>query len=595
MANKAHTTSHSTGTAQASTRQLFLRLWRDWVWQHRFTLVPVFIFMAIVSASSGAYPMLIRLMFNALDSSGDGGGTAVLWQVPLLIIIVSIIRGVGLFILAKGVAVLVLRVTTSLQKAMTHHLIHADLLVVSAEAVGVLMSRITNDINLIREATIRLVNNLIRDSLTIVVLIGVMFWLDWLLTLVILGIYPMAMRPLINLGKRQRHFARHLQEQMGESLALLNETLKGSRMVRAYGLQEYECGRTARMFDWLYQHYLRIALGRARVDPVMEILGGFAIAGIVGLAAWRVLGGYVEIGNVAGFITSLLMMTRPVRALGTLNTVAQEAAAALVRVFALIDSKPRVTSPAKPIKLGTIKGGIRFKKVSFRYGAMPVIMDIDFDIKPGETVALVGPSGGGKTTLLNLIPRLYDPSAGVIELDGVDLRKLDLDALRNNTALVSQDSILFDDTIAVNIGFGRLDAAQTEIVAAAKAAAAHDFISALPNGYETRVGEEGSRLSGGQRQRIAIARAMLRDAPILLLDEPTSALDATTEAQIQTTLKTFAKGRTTIIVAHRLITTRHANRILVIHHGKIAEDGSHDSLMAKGGIYAGLCAAQQLV
>ena len=587
------TTKHDPA-GRTSTRALFQRLWRDWVWQHRILFVPVFIFMAIVSATSGAYPMLIRLVFNALDSGGDGS-TDVLWQVPLLIMIVSVVRGLGLFGVAKGVAVLVLRVTTTLQKAMTKHLIQADLVMVTSESVGVLMSRITNDINLIREATIRLANNLIRDMLTMAVLVSVMLWLDWILTLVVLGLYPLAMRPLVTIGKRQRRTARDLQQQMGESLALLNETLKGSRMVRAYGLQEYESNRTARMFDWLYQHYLKLALGRARVDPVLEILGGFAIAGIVGLAAWRVLSGYVEIGNVAGFITSLLMMTRPVRALGTLNTVVQEAAAALIRVFSLIDSKPKVTSPPKPTRLGRVKGGIRFDKVSFNYGDIAVIGDIDFDIKPGETVALVGPSGGGKTTLLNLIPRLYDPSRGVIRLDGVDLRQLDLAELRNSIALVSQDSILFDDSIATNISFGRLHATRDDIITAAKAAAAHDFIMELPKGYDTLVGEEGSRLSGGQRQRVAIARAMLRDAPILLLDEPTSALDANTEAQIQATLKTFAAGRTTIIVAHRLITTRHANRIMVIHHGRIVEQGSHDKLISNGGIYAGLCAAQQLL
>jgi subfamily B ATP-binding cassette protein MsbA len=278
--------------------------------------------------------------------------------------------------------------------------------------------------------------------------------------------------------------------------------------------------------------------------------------------------------------------------LGTLNTVLQEAGAALSRLYELLDTPAAVVSPSKPIVLNDIKGKLEFDKVSFRYGDAVTLDDISFTISPGQTLALVGPSGGGKSTIINLLPRLYDPASGVIRLDGHDLRELDLKQLRSVMALVSQDSLLFNDTVRANITFGQLDADDMAVHAAAEAAAADGFIRDLPEGYATVVGEEGNRLSGGQRQRIAIARAMLRDAPILLLDEPTSALDAATEKQIQGAMQTLAKGRTTLIVAHRLATVRHADYILVIDEGRVAEAGNHETLIAKAGIYADLCQSQ---
>ena len=363
-------------------------------------------------------------------------------------------------------------------------------------------------------------------------------------------------------------------------------------MIRAYGLEDYEKSRTGRMFDLLFQSQRILAFGRAKIDPILEVLGGIAIAGIVGFAGWRVLSGSLDIGHVAGFITALLMLAQPVRAIGTLNTILQEAGAALARLYILLDTPSHVSSPEQPEVLDQIKGRISLESVSFQYAEDITLSDITFSVEPGQTLALVGPSGGGKSTIINLIPRLYDPTEGNITLDDHNLRHLDLSDLRASMALVSQDSLLFNDTVANNIAFGRLDANQEDIQKAAKAAAADTFITALPDSYDTMVGEEGSRLSGGQRQRIAIARAMLRNAPILLLDEPTSALDSVTEEQIQNAMQILAKGRTTVIVAHRLATVRHADHILVIDGGKIVEQGNHEHLLAKGGVYANLYQSQ---
>ena len=443
-------------------------------------LLVIFAFMAVVSALSGAYPMLIQHVFNALNAMN----TDLVWQIPPLIIGIALIRGIAMYGLTRQVSLLALKVTMNIQKAMASHLILADLRQILAAPSGYFVSRLTNDVNLIREALVRLVSNLIRDSLTVLVLFGVMIWFDWLLTLMVLGVYPLAMRPIISIGRRQRQGSRELQEQMGQATALFQETIKGGRMIRAYGLEDYEHQRTSQMFAWLFKSHRMLALGRARIDPILEVLGGIAIAGIIGLAGWRVLSGNIDIGNVAGFITALLMLAQPVRALGTLNTVLQEAGAALSRLYELLDTPAAVVSPSKPIVLNDIKGKLEFDKVSFRYGDAVTLDDISFTISPGQTLALVGPSGGGKSTIINLLPRLYDPASGVIRLDGHDLRELDLKQLRSVMALVSQDSLLFNDTVRANITFGQLDADDMAVHAAAEAAARD-----LAAGVWDRVGE----------------------------------------------------------------------------------------------------------
>ena len=578
------------------SRTILLRLWRGWVRPYLGRLIAAFVLMAIVAGSASAYPLLTRYIFNAL---ADGRASEVIWLAPPAIVILALVKGLALFAQTVQVNALALRVTTDLQKDMARTLIEADLAVLSREPAGAFMSRIMNDLNLVREAAVRLANNLVRDLLTVIVLIGAMVWLDWLMAVVVLAVYPLAMQPIIRIGARQRRASGNLQEHMEEVTSLLAETLQGARMVKAYQLEAAETARTRTAFEGLYSRLVGLLTGRAKIDPILEVVGGLAVGGVVALAGWRVANGQLQVGDVIAFITTLILLVQPVRGIGTLNAVTQEALAAAERVLTLLDRPRLVADRPGAADLGDVKGDVTFDSVGFAYDTAaedgpPALAGVDFTARRGETVALVGPSGAGKSTVINLLPRFFDVTAGRISIDRTDIGSVTLDSLRRNVALVGQDAVLFDDTIAANIAFGRPDATHDEIVAAAKAAAAHDFITALDGGYEAQVGAMGNRLSGGQRQRISIARAMLKDAPILLLDEATAALDAESEQQVQAALARLQAGRTTLVVAHRLSTIRDADQILVMDGGGIVERGSHDELLAMKGLYARLVSLQSL-
>ena len=572
-------------------RDIIRRIWQGWIAGYLPRLITALLLMIVVAASASAYPLLTKYIFNGL---ADGRADEIIWLAPPVIILFALVKGAALFAQTVMVNALALRVSTDLQKDMAKTLIEADLQTITREPAGVFMSRIMNDLNLVREALVRLANNLVRDSLTIVVLIGAMIWLDWLMALVVIGVYPLAMGPIIKIGNRQRKASGNLQTHMESVTALLAETLQGARMVKAYQREDAETLRTHQAFDGLYGRLVGLLTGRAKIDPILEVVGGIAVGGVVALASWRVANGDMQVGDVIAFITTLILLVQPVRAIGTLNAVTQEGLAACERILALLDTPRMITDRQNAPVLAVKQGQIAYDNVEFAYGdgGAAALAGISFTAKAGQTIALVGPSGAGKTTVINLLPRFFEASSGIISIDGQPISDVQIASLRRAISLVSQESVLFDDTIAANIGFGREGASREDIEAAARDAAADDFIRALPNGYDTIVGAMGNRLSGGQRQRIAIARAMLKDAPILLLDEATAALDAESEQQVQTALQNLQAGRTTLVVAHRLATVRDADLILVMESGRITEQGTHDALMAKNGLYTRLCQLQ---
>lgn len=573
-----------------AARAVIARLWRDWVAPYRGRIIFALLLMVIVAATSSAYPALISEVFNRLqDNEFDS-----LYFVPIAIVLLSSVRAVAMYLQVLTVNKLALRVTTDIQKKMTSHLIDADLSWLSAEPAGSFISRIMNDLNIVREALVRLANNLVRDILTIIAMIGTMLWFDWLLTVLVLAVYPLAMRPIVRIGIAQRKASGNLQEHLEDVTSFLAETLGGARMVKAFQLEDNEKKRSATAFEALFSKLVNLLAGRAKIDPILEALGGVAVAGVIALASYQVAQGTMQIGDVIGFITALLLLVQPVRALGTLNAVTQEASAAGRRIFALLDKQNQITDAPKAHALSADKAELTFDNVSLAIGDASLIKEVSFTAPAGKTIALVGPSGAGKTSVINLVPRFLEASDGAVKINGHDIRDLSLDSLRRHIALVSQEAVIFDDTVAANIGFGRKDASREEIIKAAKDAAAHEFIMALEDGYDTKLGSLGNRLSGGQKQRLAIARALLKDAPILLLDEATSALDAEAEKQVQDALETLSFGRTCLVIAHRLSTIQAADEIIVLDEGQIIEQGTHASLMKKQGLYARLCALQNM-
>lgn len=579
----------SDGPDPSPVRSLIARFWRDRI-APRWRLVTIAVILsATTAAAASSYAFMIRWAVGMLERQD----TRVIWLAPIVIIIITAIRGGSLFLQTVQTNRLALRVMQDLQETLFTRLVRADYARLISEPVGAIVSRFTNDITILRDLLVRAANNLLRDTLTILGAVIAMFVFDWMLALLILVVYPLAALPVIRIGNMLRKTSSEAQTQMGEVTSFLEESFSGARMVKTYGLEDHEIERSRFAFLKRFQLALSLAASKARVDPILEVVGGAAFAGVLAFAGWRISQGAASIADFTGFIAAIGIMAPAVRAVGTLGAAMQEGVAVLQRIYDVTDETDDVIQipGAKPLKV--TRGRLEFDNVSFAYnGEGAALSHIDLVAEAAKTTAIVGASGSGKTTLLNLVPRLYDPARGAVLIDNQDIRKATIKSVRDAVALVSQDVVLFNDTIAANIAFGRMTASRDEIEAAARAADAHEFIMELPGGYDAPVGPRGGQLSGGQRQRIAIARAILADAPILLLDEATSALDAEAEARVQSALQRLSEGRTTIVIAHRLATVRDADRIYVMENGQIAETGKHDELLARGGIYARLCKLQ---
>src|SRR5689334_17999111 len=569
---------------------LVWRLAHDFMRPHAGRIAFAFLLMGLAAASTAGRAWLMEPVLDRIFVAREG---------TLLLLIAS-----GAFALALikgladyGEAVLMTRVgqrvIADVQIALFARLMRADLAYFHAHPSGTLISRFTSDAALLRNAAANVLAGIGKDAVTVAFLVGVMFYQDWLLALVSFFVFPLAIRPIVGIGRRIRRVTANAQAEIGEFTTLLSQTFQGARHVKAYGMEQYEERRAARLIERLFVLIDRGTRTRSRASPMMEALGGTAIAVVILYGGHQVISGARTPGALFSFITALLLAYQPLKSLANLNASLQEGLAAAQRVFEVLDVEPTIRDlpGAKPLRV--CGGEVRFENVRFGYLPGSIAIDgISLAIPAGRTVALVGPSGAGKSTLLNLIPRFFDVDSGKIAVDGQDIRSVTLASLRGAVALVAQEVSLFDDTVRANIAYGRFGASDAEIEAAAAGAAADGFIRELPQGYDTLVGEHGVRLSGGQRQRIAIARAMLKDAPILLLDEATSALDSESERQVQAALRSLMRGRTTVVIAHRLSTIIGADLICVMDRGRIIETGRHAQLLARNGLYARLYETQ---
>jgi subfamily B ATP-binding cassette protein MsbA len=575
-----------------SGRAVALRLYRTYLAPHWKSMLLSMLCGAVVAGLSG---LLAQMLGSVAQEILVDKSPSALWILPAEIAAIAIVRGLA----AIGQATLVNRVGNQLvgqiQVQLFGRLVRADIAQLRDEHSGVHLSSILYDAGLVRESATNALVNYVQNALTILAMLAVMAMQDVSLTLMVLIGVPIASSVMTRFSRRTRKAARGAMAETSALSAAVLESLDGIKIVKMENREAFEEGRVAEVVARREKHLIKGANARSSAAPITEVVMTLVAAAIIAFAGWQAQHSDFGLQQFVAFMGALALMSPSLRQVANLQTVLGEGLTAAGRLFAALDIAPEVKDTPGAHALPRVQGRIELADVRFAYGPeIPALDGVDLEARPGETIALVGPSGGGKSTILNLVPRFYDVQGGAVRVDGHDIREVTLSSLREQIALVTQEPFLFDDTIRANIAYARPEASQYRIEQAAEAAAAHEFITALPQGYDTPVGELGSRLSGGQRQRIAIARAFLKDAPILLLDEATSALDTESEAKVQEALERLMAGRTTVLIAHRLSTVRHADRIYVVDKGRVVEVGTHETLMAYGRLYARLARSQDL-
>lgn len=565
-------------------RRLFVHHMKPYM--GRLSLAVFCMILVGVTTASMAY-----VMERVIDDIFLNKDRDMLLLIAASVFVLFIIKGLALYGQNFLMQCLGQRIIADLQMLLYRHLLHLDLAQVTGEASGKTISRFTNEIGILRSSVTIILTGMTRETVTLALLVAVMFYQSFSLSMITFFAFPVAIYPLFRLGRRMRKISNSTQENMGEFTVRLDETFSGAREIKACQQEEFEIARASRTVEGIYALFTKAARNQSASSPIMEMVGGVAIAAVIWYGGSQVIDGGNTAGQFFSFITAAMMAYKPAKTLSGMNTTLQDGLAAARRLFILLDTKPHIVDKpdSKPLILPATGTDIIFDNVHFNYTPeKQALKGLSLEIKAGQTVALVGPSGGGKSTIMNLLLRFYDTESGTIRINNTEIRDVTIASLRNNIAFVSQNITLFDDTVAANIAYARHGASLEEIKEAARHAAADEFITQLPDGYNTIIGQDGATLSGGQRQRLAIARAMLKNAPILLLDEATSALDKISEKKIQAALEILMKGRTTLVIAHRLSTIEKADQIFVIQQGRVAESGSHTSLLQQGGVYSRL-------
>ncbi len=572
----------------AASHRLVMRMARDFLVRDVGWIMVAVLSMFAVSATTAAVAWLMKPAINEVFAGRD---PAALSWLALAFPAVFVAKGFANYTQRTVMNFVGLRVVSRCRERLYDHLQGMDIGFFAARQTSTLVSRFTVDLTQLKNTVTSLTTSIGRDVVTFFGLVGSLLALDVELSLIALVIFPLSIGPVVLLGRKVRRASTGLQEESGYLDGLLLEIFQGIRMVKVYNAEGYERARVDRRIDTMHGHQMRQERVRAQIGMVLELLAGVAFAAVVVYGGRRVTGGDLDPGTFFAFITALFLMYQPIKRLGHFNAFLQEGLAAVERLYGVLDTPPALREAPDAATLAVQGGEIRFEEVTLRYDAegAPALSGLDLRVPAGSTTALVGRSGAGKTTALTLIPRFRDPDSGRVLIDGQDVREVTFRSLWGAIGMVTQEVLLFDDTIRANIAYGKPDATPAEIEGAARAAAAHDFILALPDGYDTVVGEQGIRLSGGQRQRVVIAREMLKNAPILLLDEATSALDTESERQVRQAFDALSEGRTVVVVAHRLSTVVNADQIVVLDAGRVAEQGTHAELIAHGGIYADLC------